>query len=674
MSDTPLVCRCRWIDDSHLTQQAGLPAIDKLKVCRTFMASVSSLARISNIPRKPKNEQRPPVSNRMKKIILLTMLLVFGCPAAYSQTPPTQSASPRPTSSPQAPPRQPNSFQLSDYGVSFAVEPRLIIMMAALDAAGFDPTPAGAEPSVFRAQVRKDFADLDPELRGRLRTFYERNRLPAPASAADQAARYVSLAFALGPPPSLEAPARSEDLPGSLLEVLDFAPLVREFYRRSGIDEKLVSYTRAYQAEGDRLRKPTSDMISAVLSYLHTRPVTVASERVVIKAPGKKKGAPAYTIREHERHFRIVPDLLGAPGAVNFRVIADDYYAVLPEGTDPTSSELRRGYLQYLIDPLIVRFNRAIAERREQVKQVLAEREKAGATVTPDPFVAVSRSLVAAADVRFEEARRIEILSTEARAKLSVAKDDSTRQAISKGFQAATAAIQDESIARLAEEYERGSVLAFFFADQLKGVESSGFDVATFFADMIAAFDPVREIRRLAENAQARERALAARQARLVARQSEVNPPAYSEAEKARAAGLLKKLGEIEQTLRLKDYENAELQLKKLLTEYSGEPRIFFALAQTASFAAADATDEEVQTNRLNRALGNYRLALEAASPETDRALISRAHEAMGRIHAFLENPAEAAKEFDEAIRIGEVPGGAFKEAMEGKKKLAPPK
>jgi signal transduction protein with GAF and PtsI domain len=110
------------------------------------------------------------------------------------------------------------------------------------------------------------------------------------------------------------------------------------------------------------------------------------------------------------------------------------------------------------------------------------------------------------------------------------------------------------------------------------------------------------------------------------------------------------------------------------LQEYAGEPRIFFALAQTASLAAADAIDEDVQAERLNRALGNYRLALAASSPDTDRALISRAHEAMGRIHAFLENTGEAAKEFDEAIRIGDVPGGAYKDAIEGRKKLTPPR
>ena len=610
----------------------------------------------------------------MKKTIFLMTFLALSHAIGYSQNKTTTPTSPRTSPGPQVQQREATSFALSDYGVTFNVEPRLIIMMAALEAAGFAPDPAGAEPSVFRAQVRKDLSELDPDLRQRLHAFYERNKLPAPASAADQAARYVSLAFALSPPPSLEAPARSEDLPGSLLEVLDFAPLVREFYRRSGIDEKLISYTRAYQAEGDRLRKPTSEMVRAILSYLHTRPITLSLERIRVKTPGKKKGMVSQTIREHERHFLIVPDLLGAPGAINFRVIGDEYYVVVPQGTDPASSELRRGYVQYVTDPLLVRFNHAIADRRDQIKQILAEREKAGVTVTPDVFVAVSRSLVAAVEVRFEEVRKLEALSRDMRARLGAAKDEAARQAISKDFQATTTAIQDESLSRLSEEYERGAVLAFFFAEQLKGVESSGFDVANFLVDMISSFDPVRETRRLAENAPARERALAARQARLSARKADTEPVVYSEAETARAAKLVKKLAEIEQTLRLKDYENAEGQLKDLLREYSREPRIFFALAQTASFAAADATDEEVQATRLNRALGNYRLALEAASPETDRALISRAHEAMGRIHAFLENTSEASKEFEEAIRVGDVPGGAYKEAMEGKKKLALPK
>jgi hypothetical protein len=613
----------------------------------------------------------------MKKLVLLGSLLLVACASATSvnaQQTPRTTPSPAPSQRAPIPQRQPTAFDLTTYGVTINVEPRLIIMMAALEAAGLDTTPGGSEPSVFRAQVRSDLANLDPDLRARLRRFYERNKLPAPATAADQAARYVSLALALGPPPLLEAPERSDQLPGSLLEVLDFAPLVREFYSRSSMEEKMVVYTRAYQAEGDRLRQPTAAMIQSVLSYLHTRPITVANERVTVTTPGakKKKDERAFTTRQHERHFFIVPDLLGAAGTINFRVIADDYYAVVPAGTDPTSSELRRGYLQYVIDPLVLKFNRQISDRREQIRQVLAEREKAGATVSPDIFLSVSRSLVAAADARFDESRRMERVTADARVKLASAKTDEARQVIAKETQAATTAIHDETIARLADDYERGAVLSFFFAEQFKDIESSGFDISNFLADLIAMFDPAREANRLTEVAAARERALAARQARLSARVTEIEPPVYTEAEAARAALLVKQLGEIEQILQAKNYPAAEARLKALLKDYSREPRIFFALAQTSSVAAADATDEEVQAQRLKAALTNYRLAVEAASPETDRALISRAHVAMGRIYSFLENNAEAEKEFDEAIKLGEITGGAYREALEGKSKLPP--
>jgi hypothetical protein len=570
--------------------------------------------------------------------------------------------------------REATAFDLSEYGVSFEADARLIVMMAALGAAGFDPTPPGREPSVFRAQVRQDLGEIDPELRTRMRVFYERNKLPAPATAADQASRYLSLALAMGQPPALDAPERSEELPGGLLEVLDFAPLVREFYRRSGMEERLVTYTRAYQAEGDRLRQPTAEMVRATLTYLHTRPITVSFDRVLVKPPTtKKKAQSTYTTRARERRFYILPDLLAAHGTINFRIIGDEYYAIIPQGTDPTSSELRRAYLQFVIDPLAIRFNRQIAERREHIKQILAEREKAGAAVSPDVFLAVSRSLVAAADARFDETRKLEALSTETRAKLLSAKDESSRAAIARDSQAVTRSIQDATTARLADEYERGAVLAFFFADQLKGIETSGFDVANFFPDMIASFDPAREIRRPAEYAEARQRAIAEKQSRAASRQAEAETTTYSPGEAARAASLVRSLSQVEELLRLKDYTNAEARLKELFKDHPREPRVFFALAQTASLAAQDATDEDVRDERLKRALANYRFAIEAASPETDRGLISRAHEAMGRIHAFMENLPEASKEFDEAIKIGDVRGGAYREAVAGKKRLEQP-
>jgi len=592
----------------------------------------------------------------LKRYLLFFLLTTLSAGAVWSQTVQQRPGVP---------------FEVSEYGVDFQSDPRLITVMVALDVAGLDPTPAGRAPSAFRAKLRRDLANLDPDLRNRLKAFYERNRLPAPATPADQAARYVSLALALGPAPSFEAPARSDDLPGGLLEVLDFAPLVQEFHRRSGIDEHMVEYVRAYQAEGDRLRAPTTEMVRGLLTYLHTRPLTSSIERVEVKDPNKKNNKERrYTERQKERRFFILPDLLAPRGAINFRIIGDDYYAVVPEGTDPSSSELRRAYLQYVIDALVLRFNKDIALKREQVKQLLNERQKAGTQVSPDVFLTVSRSLVAAADARYEEMKRLEILSRDARTRLAGAKTEAERAAIGKSAQEDMKAIQDETIARLAEDYEKGAVLAFYFADQLKGIESAGFDLANFFPDMIASFDPVREAKRPAEYAEAVQRAKAAREARTAARRSQSDVDVVTN---SKEAALVRDLSDIEDTLRNKDYKEAESRLREMLNEYPREPRIFFALGRTASLAAMDATDEQVRDERLNRALGHYRMAVAASSPETDKAIMSRAHESMGRINAFLENSAEALKEFDEAIKIGDVRGGAYREALEGKKKLNQP-
>jgi tetratricopeptide (TPR) repeat protein len=588
-----------------------------------------------------------------------------------------QTAAPTPTLRPSAPAQntQP-AFDLAEYGVRLEPDQRLIVVMAALDAAGFDPTGTGKERSAFRSLVRKDNASLDPGLRERLKTFFERNKLPATATAAQQAARYVSLAYALGPVPSLDPPGRSDDLPGGVLDVLDFAPLVREYYQKSGIDERLVSYLRAYQAEGDRIRKPAGEMVRAVLSYLHTRPITTTLERVRVQSPDNKKNAKtATTIVEHERRFFIVPDLLATPGVINLRIITDDYYAIVPEGTDPTSSELRRAYIQYVMDALVLRNNKAIAARREQVKQLIDARTKEGATISPDVFVVVARSLVAGTDARFEEANRLAHVDALQRARLASAKDDATRASIGRDAQSARAAIADEAIARLAEDYENGAALAFYFADQVRDVATSGFDLSNFLADMINGFDPARETRRLGDVAAARDRAIAARKAHprysawLVDPSAETREPV----DNARTAALTRSLKEVETLLQTRSYPAAETKLKALLVENPGDARLLFAMGQTASLWARDTTDDDLQEQRLNAALANYGFAVQAASPETDRALLSRAHEAMGRILAFLDRNDEATKEFEAAIKIGEVAGGAYKDAVEGKRKLAQP-
>ena len=602
-------------------------------------------------------------------IRLFIILILAACSTlAYGQ-PTSQS---RPTDADQAQPK----IDLTEYGVRIEPDQRLIVMMAALDAAGFDPTPPGKQISIFRAIVRKDNTALDPALRDRMKSFFDKNKLPAPAGAADQAARYVSLAYALGPLPTLDPPARSDDLPGGVLEVLDFAPLVREYYRRSGIDERLVSYVQAYHAESDRLRKPAGEMVRSVLSYLHTRPITVTQERVRVQSPDKKKNSKtAVTTVAHERKFFIVPDLLAVPGTINFRVIADDYYAIVPEGTDPTSSELRRAFIQFVVDALVLNNNKEVTARREQVKQLIDARTKEGGTISPDVFVVVTKSLVAAADARLEEAERVRQVDMWQRTRVAQAKDEAARTAIVQQAQAARSAIADEAIARLVEDYDNGAVLDFYFGDQLREISASGFDLANFLGDMINGFDPARVLGKRSEVKDAHDRALAARKAHPRYSSWLVDPAGEKTeaADSARSIALTKALKEVETLLQTKDYAAAQTKLKALLQENPGDPRLFFALGQTASLWARDTTDDDLQEQRLNQALANYGFAVQAASPENDRVLLSRAHEAMGRILAFLDRKDEAMKEFDAAISIGDIAGGAYKDAIEGKRKLAQP-
>jgi len=592
-------------------------------------------------------------------------------PATSTTATEQQQQTPRPR--PQQPARS-TSLDLSDYGVQIAPEPRLIVMMAALDAAGFDPTPPGKPLSEFRALVRRDQENLDGDLRSRMRRFYDLNKLKEPtATPAAQAARYVSLAYALGPAPTFVAPARSDDLFAGLLDVLDFAPLFREFYSKSGIAERLPAYLAAHQKEGDRLRPQTSEMLRAVLLYLHTRPLTVSLERVPVRNPSaakpKKNAPPVFITRERERRFRLVPDLLAVPGSINFRVIGDDYFAVVPEGLDPASSEVRRAYLQYIVDPVILRFNREIALKREDIRTLLNERATASPdAVMPDVFTAIARSLVIAADTRMNLNARTRALAEQTSARLQRTKE-SERAAVIKESNAERATLEDEMTAQLADAYERGAVLAFYFSEQLRDQEIAGFGFADFFADMMTRVDAAREKLRPAEYAAARGRVAELRRegARAAARRTNSETR-----EDERRAALDKNIAEINELLRGKKYSEAEPRLRALLAEHGGEPRVFFALAQAASISASDAFDDATRDERLGRALANYRFAVSSATSETDRPLLSRAYTAMGRIFDFLGRKDEAVKAFEAAISLGDVKDGAYRDAVTELRQLRP--
>jgi hypothetical protein len=597
----------------------------------------------------------------MRKVLFLAFTAVF-VQGVFAQQP---TPAPKP-----APVRQTQSqaFDLTEYGVRIEPDRRLIVVLASLEAAGLE-TPLTETGKAFREQLKTDLQAISPDLQQKLKTFLAQYKRRHPnETPAEISATFVSLAYTLTPVPELQDPPRSADLPAELLEVFDYAPLVREFYRRSGISSKVEDYLKEYQKSGDAMRRPASVMVRDLLDYLHTRPQLVYIDRVKVQtknAKGKKELEQTET-RQRERRFFIVPDLLAPAGTINFRNVGDDYYVVVPPNTNLVSSEARRAFLQFTIDPMILQNGKDIATVREAIKALLDERRKTNANISPDVYLAVSRSMIAAVDARQIEFVKSQAALADARRRIDLAKGDDAKRAISAELARFRTQLADETALELSEAYERGAVLSFYFAEQLKGMEDAGFDVAGSFRDFILSLDASKETNRLAQFAEARKRAAAAREERRKKPSTQTVTAELTPREKA----LKQKLEQIETVIKAKDYEKAEEQLSELMKEYEGDARIFYARGRVASLSAELAFDEAVRDERLGRAAANYRNAILQSSTETDPLLQQRSHVALGRILEFNEQADAALKEYEAALKIGEVDAQAYNEALAAKQRL----
>ena len=583
----------------------------------------------------------------MKKILILALLAIFSV-NAFAQNPP------------------PAGFDLSNYGVRIEPDRRLMVVMAALEAAGMETalTEQGAD---FRRRLQTDIQGLDPDLRARMKTFVELYKKRNPkATPGELLAPFISMAYALSPVPDLAEPSRTDNLPGELLDVLDFAPLVREFYRRSGIAAKLDDYVKIYQGEGDKMRKPAELMVKQLLDYLHTRPQTTYIDRVKTRSQdSKNKKLEKTEIFERERRFYVVPEMLAPRGTINFRNVGDDYYVIVPPATDLSDSEARRAYLLFVMDPLVLNNAKDIVTFRDGIKTLLDERRKENPNISPDVFLAVSRSLVAAADAKEIEFRKTRNATAQARAKIAQMKTDDERRAVSAELNAFKLKLTDETARQLSEAYENGAVLAFYFARQLDGLAESGFDVAGSLRDIILSLDTTKEASRLAEFAEARKRAQGTRAQTVKVAATVVENP------------VTKRLLTIDEIIKAKNYPEAEKQLNQLLGENPADARIYYALGRVTSLVAESAADEDELQTRLLKAKEYYENVIKlndknkaGTEPKVDRALLSLTYTALGRIHEFYGETEYAIKIYEKAIEVGDPADEAVRQAKAAREKL----
>jgi tetratricopeptide (TPR) repeat protein len=181
---------------------------------------------------------------------------------------------------------------------------------------------------------------------------------------------------------------------------------------------------------------------------------------------------------------------------------------------------------------------------------------------------------------------------------------------------------------------------------------------------MFTAFDPAKEMNRPEATAEARKRALAAREERKNKPDTRIitaeNP-------------VTTKLLDIQKLINAKDYAKASTGLRQLLAEHPKEPRVHYNIGRVAALEAVTIQEPEEQSKKLLAAKNAYVEVLRNAGPATDRALLSLTYVALGRIYEHNNDNAYAIRLYDEAIKLEDVRGGGFSEAIAAKQRLLKP-
>jgi tetratricopeptide (TPR) repeat protein len=98
-----------------------------------------------------------------------------------------------------------------------------------------------------------------------------------------------------------------------------------------------------------------------------------------------------------------------------------------------------------------------------------------------------------------------------------------------------------------------------------------------------------------------------------------------------------------------------------------------------ASLEAEGITDQDAQKSKLLEAKNAYQKVIDIAVTQqqdparrqlTDMALVSRTYVALAKIYEFYDETEYAKKIYDMAIKIGDVSGGAYSEAITAKQRL----
>ncbi|MGQ9896261.1 MAG: tetratricopeptide repeat protein [Acidobacteriota bacterium] len=541
------------------------------------------------------------------------------------------------------------------------MDERLFVTLAALNLAGFEAETPDVPSNEVRAQLLRELEQTTPpEVTEKLRAFWKQlaahNRPNLLGSA-------VALALLARPLPDFTLPP-TEALPPDVQPLAGFAPLIAEFATRTPVRAVFPKYVANDLTQ--QLQTIADEETFRLLAFLHTQPIVTVRDAPPIADLDSLTSAnlPAGELRERTRRMFIIPDLLGPAGRSvtrndflngadrrTYRRPGDEFFLVVSAPREAPNRVIRRGLMRFLLEPVIARSGKLIADRRAAIVKLASSLPNADPTLKNNVFEIVRESLSRALEARLS--------IQDARLSARRTNDDAERIQLQVA--------DEEARIELLGIWERGGVLALHFFEQLAVLDETGVDILNWLPRMVSGFDAERERRRPAE--------LAALRARVEQRRQLI-----------RATSTATSLSRIEQAddlLRAKKYAEARQVLEALLRDEPQDARALFGLAeltakQPSPIETNPAADESDQLaalqERLEQAIELYERAARVAKPE-ERWLASRAYVAVGKIYDLADRRAEAIAAYERAIALGDIRDGAYAEAVAGKERpFRPPK
>ncbi len=391
--------------------------------------------------------------------------------------------------------------------VSLDTSETLFTVLTAINTCGYDQELNASDP--LRTQIRSEVGKAvqnTAAAQDALAPMCEFYRQHQPPDSSRDLAQYVSLALYLQDPPTFTPKVKQAELPPEAAGVAPFVPLMQAFYDKVGMRAIWQKYRVRYAELTEAYHQPLAKMTFDTEIYL-------------------KLPSSGYLGRQ----FVVYLDAMGAPGQVNARNYASDYYVVISPSSSLKMQQIRHTYLHYLLDPLALKNGASfprLAPLLDQVKTAPMD----------EAFKDNISLLVTECLVRAIEARTMGSAKTP----------------------------EAERLKNLEESDQEGYVLTRYFYEALIKFEKDPAGMRTMYAEMLNGIDIGKEIKRTAQIQFASEAA-----------------PELLHLARSRSEGLLLNA---ERRLSTGDIDAAQKLAQQALDEDQEDPgRALFILAQIAT-------------------------------------------------------------------------------------------